>query len=120
MILSSTAGPDSIAQPEPEPAPVPTSTPLTPSGLRPNSIIKRHQHARKPSQHDALLSDSVLSLGYWLQAYHSSYNDENQHRNVGNIALLPFTSKVRGPAPFVGELIALSSQGGGVGRRVQD
>ncbi|KDE08753.1 actin-like protein 2/3 complex subunit 3 [Microbotryum lychnidis-dioicae p1A1 Lamole] len=34
-----------------------------------------------------------------MPAYHSSYNDEDEHRVVGNMALLPFKSRIRGPAP---------------------
>ncbi|SCZ92569.1 BZ3500_MvSof-1268-A1-R1_Chr5-2g07987 [Microbotryum saponariae] len=34
-----------------------------------------------------------------MPAYHSSYNDEDEHRVVGNMALLPFNSRIRGPAP---------------------
>ncbi|KAM0752464.1 putative ARC18-subunit of the Arp2/3 complex [Meredithblackwellia eburnea MCA 4105] len=34
-----------------------------------------------------------------MPAYHSSYNDESEHRVVGNMSLLPFGSKIRGSAP---------------------
>ncbi|KAI8594121.1 actin-related protein 2/3 complex subunit 3 [Geranomyces variabilis] len=33
-----------------------------------------------------------------MPAYHSSFND-GQYRNLGNIALLPLKTKIRGPAP---------------------
>ncbi|KAI5481161.1 putative Arp2/3 complex subunit Arc18 [Pseudohyphozyma bogoriensis] len=35
-----------------------------------------------------------------MPAYHSSYNDELEHRQIGNMAILPFSSKLRGSAPF--------------------
>ncbi|KAL8276202.1 hypothetical protein RQP46_011414 [Phenoliferia psychrophenolica] len=34
-----------------------------------------------------------------MPAYHSSYCEETEHRVVGNMALLPFSSKLRGSAP---------------------
>ncbi|KAK4046871.1 subunit of the Arp2/3 complex [Microbotryomycetes sp. JL201] len=34
-----------------------------------------------------------------MPAYHSSYNDDVDFRLIGNMSLLPFASKIRGPAP---------------------
>ncbi|KAI8816457.1 actin-related protein 2/3 complex subunit 3 [Fimicolochytrium jonesii] len=34
-----------------------------------------------------------------MPAYHSSFNDNTQYRQIGNIALLPIKTKIRGPAP---------------------
>ncbi|KAI8917083.1 hypothetical protein PhCBS80983_g00127 [Powellomyces hirtus] len=34
-----------------------------------------------------------------MPAYHSAFNEGNQYRNIGNIALLPIKTKIRGPAP---------------------
>ncbi|KAG8756013.1 subunit of the Arp2/3 complex [Serendipita sp. 396] len=35
-----------------------------------------------------------------MPAYHSSFNEEPDVRFVGNLSLLPFKSKIRGPAPI--------------------
>ncbi|CAG8590088.1 2036_t:CDS:2, partial [Acaulospora colombiana] len=35
-----------------------------------------------------------------MPAYHSSFNEEADVRIVGNVSLLPFKSKIRGPAPI--------------------
>ena len=40
------------------------------------------------------------------QAYHSSFNDDPSVRQVGNTALLPINTKIRGPAPIAGEWAA--------------
>lgn len=37
------------------------------------------------------------------QAYHSSYNEDPQYNVVGNMAVLPVNTRVRGPAPSLGE-----------------
>ena len=34
------------------------------------------------------------------QAYHSAFNDDPAVRQVGNMALLPINTKIRGPAPI--------------------
>ena len=36
------------------------------------------------------------------QAYHSAFNDDPAVRQVGNMALLPINTKIRGPAPIAG------------------
>jgi len=35
-----------------------------------------------------------------MQAYHSAFNEEQDVRLIGNLALLPFKSKIRGAAPI--------------------
>ncbi|PVG03429.1 putative ARC18-subunit of the Arp2/3 complex [Serendipita vermifera] len=35
-----------------------------------------------------------------MPAYHSTFNEETDVRIVGNVSLLPFKSKIRGPAPI--------------------
>lgn len=37
-----------------------------------------------------------------MPAYHSSYNDELNVRQVAGAAILPLNSKIRGPAPLPG------------------
>ncbi|KAI9009743.1 actin-related protein 2/3 complex subunit 3 [Gaertneriomyces semiglobifer] len=34
-----------------------------------------------------------------MPAYHSSFNEGGSYRNIGNVALLPIKTKIRGPAP---------------------
>ncbi|KAI9636240.1 actin-related protein 2/3 complex subunit 3 [Dioszegia hungarica] len=38
-----------------------------------------------------------------MPAYHSSYNDDPSVRQVGNTAILPISTKVRGPAPIASD-----------------
>lgn len=37
---------------------------------------------------------------YHLQAYHSSFNEEGDVRQVGNMSVLPIRTRIRGPAPI--------------------
>ena len=56
--------------------------------------LPTHNHACK-------CSISWLSrLVYQLQAYHSSFNEEVDVRQVGNMSVLPIRTKIRGPAPI--------------------
>lgn len=34
-----------------------------------------------------------------VQAYHSSFNEEPDVRQVGNMSVLPIKTRIRGPAP---------------------
>lgn len=43
------------------------------------------------------------------QAYHSAFNQDTSVRQVGNTAILPITTKIRGPAPLSCELGTQSS-----------
>lgn len=45
-----------------------------------------------------------LRLRASCQAYHSSYIDEPSVNTIGNVAILPINTKVRGPAPISGML----------------
>ncbi|WVQ98213.1 hypothetical protein IAU59_005335 [Kwoniella sp. CBS 9459] len=38
-----------------------------------------------------------------MPAYHSSFNDDTSARQVGNMAILPINTKVRGPAPLAAD-----------------
>ncbi|KAK1921697.1 actin-related protein 2/3 complex subunit 3 [Papiliotrema laurentii] len=38
-----------------------------------------------------------------MPAYHSSFNDDTSVRQVGNMALLPINTKIRGPAPIAAD-----------------
>jgi len=38
-----------------------------------------------------------------MPAYHSSFNDDPSVRQVGNMAILPINTKIRGPAPLVAD-----------------
>lgn len=44
-----------------------------------------------------------------VQAYHSSLNESEDARQVGNVSILPIKTKIRGPAP-VGTPRQLHSQ----------
>jgi hypothetical protein len=62
-----------------------------------------------PVREEAQRSRRVVQLTS-TQAYHSSFNDDTSVRQVGNMALLPINTKIRGPAPIAGMSVHLSRQ----------
>jgi len=72
---------------------------LRSSGLhRPSTPLSRH-HAS-----EAVFVELSCSLADSLQAYHSVFNEDPSVRQVGNMALLPINTKIRGPGPIACEL----------------
>ena len=45
------------------------------------------------------LTTATVTINFNVQAYHSSLNEVEDARQVGNIYILPIKTKVRGPAP---------------------
>lgn len=67
------------------------------AALRYSTPPVHSDHARECSGGCPALS--ALTLPH-IQAYHSSYNEEPDVRQVGNLSVLPIKTKIRGPAPL--------------------
>ena len=57
----------------------------------------------RTSPHRRVLTSGHSHILIDNQAYHSAYNDDPQYTVVGNMAILPVNTRIRGPAPTAGE-----------------